>query len=241
MTLVVGIVAEGSTDIVVIQEYLSSWMNRHGEDVSVEIVTLQPQLDATSGQYGDGGWTFVKTWCEDNPAQMRSFEFAPLFEGDAPMDFLIVQLDGDRIEKYAKDHPDISLAGNLDARRRGQIVEEILKRWLWGSNQGRAADPREARHCLVATVRSLETWLVAGLDTSIVDPEEIEDPDSALMKLAPELDTKVVRGVTKLKKKWPSWKKLAQRTTASLEHIGRSCYHCGKLLAYADGARNREA
>ncbi|MDE0006113.1 MAG: hypothetical protein OXQ29_25770 [Rhodospirillaceae bacterium] len=241
MTLVVGIVAEGSTDIVVIQEYLSSWMNRHGEDVSVEIVALQPQLDATSGRYGDGGWTFVKTWCEDNPAHLRSLEFAPLFEGDAPMDFLIVQLDGDRIDDYTRDHPDISLAGNLDARRRGQIVEEVLKRWLWGPDPRRAADPNEARHCLVATVRSLETWLVAGLDTSVVDPEEIEDPELELMKLEPRLDTKVVGGVTRLKKNRPSWEGLAKRTTGSLEHIRTSCYHCGKLLAYADGARNREA
>ena len=84
-----------------------------------------------------------------------------------------------------------------------------------------SADPHEDSHCLVATVRALETWIVAGLDPSIPEPEEIEDPQQELMNL----------GHGRVRKNRRRWRSLAQQTQAELEHI--------RSLIDARDARNR--
>ena len=233
--LVVGIVAEGPTDIVVIAEYLSEWLAGHHDAATLEVLPVQPEQDATSGRFGAGGWTWVRTWCDNNRTAVRARSwFLPLFEGARPLDVLIVQLDGDRIAEYAAAYPDIVVPSSADATVRGSIVEAVLERWLWGGSSERSADPNQGRHCLVAAVRATEAWLVAGLDPSIAEPEEIEEPEQELMRLAPTLRTKRVRGVRRLKKYPPAWQNLAKQTRSQLSHIGVACPHCGKLLAYID-------
>ena len=235
MTVVVGIVAEGSTDIAVLGEYLSAWVTRHGASIRVEVRPVQPAIDATSGEFGSGGWTLVKTWCEEHSPGLRALDlFAPVFDGEQPLDFLIVQLDGDVIDEYTAFYPDITVPDKADAHERGIIIEQVLERWLWGSSEQRAVDPIGTRHCLVASIRALEAWLVAGLDPSISDPEEIEDPEKELMRLKPELETKVVAGAIRLKKLAPTWRALAQRTCGALPHIVATCAHCGRFLTYVD-------
>ena len=231
----VGIVAEGATDVVVIEEYLSAWLGRQHDPIGLEVRPVQPLLDATSGQFGDGGWTLVKAWCEDNSAAIRALGlFSQLFEGDQPLDILIVQLDGDRINEYTEIYPDIAVPDNADAGVRGTIIEAVLERWLWGSVQQRAADVNQGRHCLVASIRALEAWLIAGLDPSIPNPEEIEDPEMELMRVEPGLDTKAVGGVTRLKKNVLAWQELAQRSRGALPHIYTACPHFGTFLDYVD-------
>ena len=233
--LVVGIVAEGPTDVVVITEYLYAWLARHDNAPTLEVRPVQPEQDATSGLFGDGGWTLVKTWCENNPAVVRALSlFQPLFEGERPLDILIVQLDGDRIEEYSRFYPDIMVPANANATTRGSIVEEVLERWLWGGSSGRNVDPNQGSHYLVAAVRATETWIAAGLDPSLVEPEEIAEPEFELMRLAPELRTRCVGGVNRLNKYPPAWRRLAKQAGMQLAHIAVACPHCGKLLAYVD-------
>ena len=137
MNLVVGIVAEGSTDIAVLGEYLSAWVARH-ESVTLEVRPVQPTIDATSGEAGDGGWGAVKTWCEQHSPGFRALDlFSPLLEGEQPLDALIVQLDGDIVEEYTRFYPDITLSNAPDAHERAQVVELVLERWLWGSSERR--------------------------------------------------------------------------------------------------------
>ena len=178
MNLVIGIVAEGSTDIAVLEEYLSAWVARHAS-VTLEVRPVQPTIDATSGEAGDGGWGAVKTWCEQHSPGFRALDlFSSLLEGEQPLDALIVQLDGDIVEEYRRFYPDITLSNAPDAHERAQVVELVLERWLWGSSERRTADRTQGSHCLVATIRALEAWLVAGLDLAIAEPEQIEDPES---------------------------------------------------------------
>ena len=217
------------------EEYLAAWLAGRDEAVGLEVRPVQPELDATSSQFGDGGWTRVKTWCEDNSAGLRSLGlFSSLFEGERPLDFLIVQLDGDRIDEYTAFYPDIVVPINADAHARGAIVEEVLHRWLWNTAQRRAADGDQGRHCLVASIRSTEAWLVAGLDPSIPQPEEIEYPEIELMRVEPGLDTKRVAGVVRLKKNVRAWRQLARKTCVALPHICAACTHFGAFLAYVD-------
>ena len=233
--IVVGIVAEGPTDVVVMTEYLHAWLARHDSAPTLEVRPVQPEQDATSGLFGDGGWTFVKSWCENNTATVRALGlFQPLFQGERPLDVLIVQLDGDRVAEYSRPYPDIVVPTNADAAARGSIVEAVLERWLWGGSTKRNADPNQESHCLVAAVRATETWIVAGLDPSLDKPEEIAEPELELTRLEPTLRTRYVGGVNRLNKYPPAWRRLAKRAGEQLQHIAVACPHCGKLLAYMD-------
>ena len=233
MHLVVGVVAEGPTDVVVLDEYLATWVRELDDSATLEVRPLQPAIDATSGRLGDGGWTLVKAWCEDNPSEARTTDlFEPLFEGQPPVDVLLVQLDGDVIGDYAASYPDITVPQVPDAAARGNVVSLVLERWLWGSTERRHADPYGERHCLVATVRALETWIVAGLDTSVPAPEEVENPEQVLMTLEPGLPTK--RG--RLRKNRARWRSLALKTRTRLAHITSVCPHCEQFLSYFEAA-----
>lgn len=237
MHLVVGVVAEGPTDVVVLDEYLATWVRELDDSVTLEVRPLQPAVDATSGRFGDGGWTLVKAWCEGNPSEARTTDlFEPLFEGQPPVDVLLVQLDGDVIGDYAASYPDITVPQDPDAAARGNIVSLILERWLWGSTERRHADQHGERHCLVATVRALETWIVAGLDPSIPAPEEVENPEQELMNLEPGLPTKHGR----LRKKPARWHSLARRTRTQLAHIKSVCPHCEQFLSYFEATINEQ-
>lgn len=217
----------------VLHEYLSTWIQGLDDSVTLKVRPLQPAVDATSGRLGDGGWTLVKAWCENNPLEARATDlFEPLFEGQPPVDVLLVQLDGDVIGDYTAAYTDISVPQNPDAAARGTIVELILERWLWSSTERRHADPHAERHCLVATVRALETWIVAGLDPSIPEPEEIENPERELLNLEPGLPTKDGR----LRKNRERWWRLARKTRTQLEHIKAVCPHCKQFLSYFEAA-----
>ena len=99
----------------VLDEYLSTWIRALDESATLEVRPLQPAVDATSGRFGDGGWTLVKAWCESNPPEVRTFDlFEPLFEGQPPVDVLLVQLDGDVIGDYTAPYPDIRVPQNPD-------------------------------------------------------------------------------------------------------------------------------
>ena len=148
------------------------------------------------------------------------------------MDVLLVQLDGDVIGDYAAAYADITVPQNPDASARGILVNLILERLLWSSIERRHADPHAGRHCLVATVRALETWIVAGLDPSIPEPEEVENPEQELMNLEPGLPTR--RG--RLRKNRGKWRRLAQKTRTRLAHIKSVCPHCEQFLSYFETA-----
>ena len=219
---------------------MSAWLERLDGCIDLEVRALQPVVDATSGHYGDGGWTWVKTWCTENPPQVRADLFQPMFENERPLNLLLVQLDGDVIGEYASPYPDVMVPENPDAPMRGTIVEKVLAKWLWNSTDQRMADPHDGRHCLVATVRALETWIVAGLDHSIGDPEEIENPERELMNLEPGLPTRRGLGVKRLRKNRRDWRKLAKKTRTELEHIKSVCPQCDKFLTHVGAAINEQ-
>ena len=229
--MIVGIVAEGPTDVVILEEFLSERLKSGGVSVPLEIRPLQPAVDATSGIFEDGGWTWVRAWCANNPPEQRAVDlFQPLFEGDPPLDVLIVQVDGDAVGEYAKPYPHIPVPTNLDAPARGQVVEAVLEEWLWGGSKGRGHDPDASKHCLVAAVRTSEAWVVAGLDQSIPNPEDL-DPEVELMRIAPPgLRIRTRRGRRRPVKKPDFWRKLVRQTRQQLPHIVSVCPHCEKFL-----------
>ena len=112
----------------------------------------------------------MKTWCRNSPPEHRAADlFQPLFEGDRPLDVLLVQVDGDVVDEYARPYPYIQVPMNPDAPARGRIVEAVLEEWLWGGSQGRGYDPDASKHCLVAMVWTSETWFI-GVHLTPPDP-----------------------------------------------------------------------
>ena len=238
--MIVGVVAEGPTDVVILEEYLSEWLTSTGISVPLQIRPLQPAVDATSGTFGDGGWARVRAWCENNPPKDRAADlFQPLFERDQPVDVLLVQMDGDAIYEYTTPHPHIQVPMNPDAPARGQIVEAVLEEWLWGGSKRRGQDPYARKHCLVATVQASETWIVAGMDQSIRNPEEL-NPEDELMRIAPPgVRSRTRRGRKRLVKKPDIWRKLARQTRQYLPHIVSVCPHCERFLQCMEAMAKR--
>ena len=230
--MIVGLVTEGSTDIGTLEVYLREWARRFHWESKFEVRALQPPIDTTSGKFGDGGWQRVRAWCEENPTGTRKTTlFEPLFAGEQPLDFVLIQLDADVVSEYVQEFEDLSLPDELTAKVRADIVREVLARWLWESEQLRLVDPHEAAHCLVAAVQSLESWFIAALDKSVEEPEEV-DPETELMRIAPELPTKVRRGQLRLRKMIDEWRDLAERTKHEVEHIASCCPSFERLFQY---------
>jgi len=106
----IGIIAEGPTDQIVIQNILIGYFK---EDVSSHVRFLQPQYDETDKHKNDalgGGWSNVFNYC-------KSSRFTEAFEQN---DFIIVQIDTDVCEQV-----------NFDVKRKHldgteKTVEELI-------------------------------------------------------------------------------------------------------------------
>lgn len=228
--MIIGVIAEGPTDVVTLEVYLEEWFRRHFPRIPLQIRSLQPEIDATSGNFSDGGWTWVKTWCENNSSEDRTALYLqPVFENEQPCDILLILLDGDVVDEYTREYPDIQLPPILNAEARGLVVEEVLTRWLWGSYAAREQDLHANQQCLGKAVQALETWFVAGLDQDIEEPEEVT-PDSTLLDLVPSLPTRTRGGRSRLRKTTKRWRRLAECTKGNVDHIRGSCPHFRDLL-----------
>ena len=168
--MIVGIVAEGPTDVVILEEFLSERLKSGGVSVPLEIRPLQPAVDATSGTFEDGGWAWVRAWCANNPPEHRAVDlFQPLFEGDRPLDILIVQVDGDAVGEYTKPYPHIPVPMNPDARPAGRS-----SRRYWRNGYGvevRGAGLTPMRRSIVWWPRSGPRR--PGLSLEWIDPYRI--------------------------------------------------------------------
>ena len=228
--MIIGVVAEGPTDVVTLEVFLTEWFNRNLQGNNFEIRPLQPSIDSTSGVFSDGGWTWVKAWCENNPPRERAeLYFQPLFDGESPCDVLLVVLDGDVVDEYVRDYPEMNLPRILSSNSRARIVEEVLVRWLWGSMEGLQEDEFAPRYCLGKAIQALETWFIAGLDQSIFEPEEVA-PEQILLQLVPGLKTKMRGGRRRLTKTTKAWRVLAEDTRSEMVHIFDTCPHFRELI-----------
>ena len=89
-------------------------------------------------------------------------------------------------------------------------------------------EPHYDQHLKLPSVRNLEAWLVAGLDPSILDPEDI-DSAATLLALRPEL-AKTKNGRQVLDKSAKKWAQLANETAEHLTHISQVCVHLGDFF-----------
>lgn len=212
----IGIVSEGKTDFVVIETLLNEWSADYG--LELEILTLQPQIDESSGLWGDGGWSQVMLWCRDNPPEVRNGAiFGKLFEHEIPFDLIFVHLDADVIEEFVPHLSRTVMPDNIhDGRARYDFVLSVLDEWLW-PNAARSNDLNERKHLLLPAVRATESWLLAGMDTNIESPKDF-DPEVEMMNKFPNLIT-MKKGRQRLRKNYQKWAVMAKNISIEKEHL----------------------
>jgi hypothetical protein len=154
----IALVAEGPTDKIVIEAFLSAIL-----DKDFVLTLLQPEsLDAFSsfGKTG-GGWCGVVRWCKDRAAAgFNEFDTDPAMK---MFDFLIIHIDGDVADKqYADCGINFSSEGlplHIDTALVSQRVERlrsILCGWL-------GVETASARTIFCIPHLSTEAWVVACL------------------------------------------------------------------------------
>jgi len=227
---VVGLVAEGVTDLDFLKLCIEKTLGTYGFGRRVEFRDLQPEPDATSGQYGDGGWSRVHQWCVNNPPAARLSQYLqPLFEDERACDFLVVHLDGDVLADYADKVSSTPLPIEpWTGDTRAEFVRAALNEWLWPGDSDAAKD----KHLLAVMVRALETWLLAGYDVSLEHPEEV-GPIPLLRQASPHL-LQPVRPDARLRKRRKTWKKMAEEVIGNLPHIRSVCPCCDQFLAQVE-------
>lgn len=219
----VGIVAEGKSDFLVLKCYVEEWGKSYLPNEPIIVQSYQPTIDATSGEWGKGGWTLVKAWCDNNPPSTRKNQiFKPLFRHEESCDALVIQLDGDIVGHYIDSTPGVVLPGGvLNKIQRANLVNSVIEIWLWPNEELKTDRYSYDQHIKLPAIRTIEAWIVAGLDENIADPEEI-NAQAELMRLKPEL-TVQKKGRVQLKKSGKKWLGLAETTAEKLNHIRGKC------------------
>jgi len=230
--LVVGLVVEGKTDYEVLKPFIAQTLANQGYSSSeIVFLEIQPELDATSRQHRDGGWTRVMQWCLAHPPEDRDqLYFEEIFDDQHHCDVIVVQMDGDVIGEYAAHVHNTSLpTAPWDVAKRGGFVEAALNEWLWPS--GSISSYKDS-HILAVSVQAIETWLLAGYDHSIPNLEEI-DPTSLLISHKSDI-RKVENGRVKLTKSAEKWGQMTDEIIGNLSHIRRVCSYCDKFLTQVE-------
>lgn len=156
--LQIALVAEGPTDKIVIDAFLSAILKR-----SFILTLLHPEALDTFGGFGQlgSGWCGVARWCKSKAAAgFGSFEKDPTMR---IFDLLIIHIDGDVADKQYADcggnFPGKGLPLNLGLEmvaQRVEMLKSILCGWLAIQEPG-------ARTVFCIPHLSMEAWVVASL------------------------------------------------------------------------------
>ncbi len=216
--IIIGLIAEGTTDHVIIEEILKERFAPQ----DIEIRRLQPTPDQTSGK--GGGWAQVLGWCERHPPEQRHREWlsAPIFKGGPPpCDLMLFHLDTDAADKIAvaleipaSDEPIETLTRCLDLK-------------LWPPEEPRISEGRQLKFL---AKQCTETWIVAGGFPDWEDPEA-HDPIPKLIILNPGLEKRSEPGLLKAKKQ-KMWRRLFRKHLAGrVSEVADRCSALGNGLS----------
>lgn len=225
----IGIVAEGSTDQVVLKELLTAYFRHRAPDRVPEFHNLQPGEERNFG-IRDGGWTQVYKWCLRNPPQERHglFTGRKLFAGavdSQSCDVVVVHLDADICEKIGAKSPVTPVpTPESTPEERGKFIRDTLWHWLWP--EGSTPDDR---HFPAPAVEAVEAWLVAGL-TDDPEPEANRDILRRLAEADFALRGKPVPDEARQVQKKPgNYQRLAQHAAPNVTRIAQRCPHFAAL------------
>lgn len=170
----IGVICEGETDYIGIENFLGGALAQRGIDAS--FIPIQPNPDNTLG----GGWTRVLYWLEANPLQSRlkSLFGAGLFGGNLSgnrCDVLVIQMDtdilGDGSFETELTRLGVIATNPASITDRGQEIERIL---VHLSQIDNSTEVDKKKHIFSPTVESGETWCVAAFQKLDYDPEALQ-------------------------------------------------------------------
>jgi hypothetical protein len=138
MTITFGLIAEGPTDQIILEDILYGWL---GEDIVDEVRYLQPDID------GDGGWGKVFNYC-------RSSDFQLSLQTN---DYLIIQVDTDVSEEKGFDVTHRDKQGNIVSP---EILIENVKAKLIELIGSDFYQENSERIIFAISVHSMECWLL---------------------------------------------------------------------------------
>ncbi|PCJ39096.1 MAG: hypothetical protein COA81_11060 [Alphaproteobacteria bacterium] len=218
MAIKIGVIAEGITDQVVYDKFISEHFK--DEDFDLHFIKEQPG-DATSAS-PEGGWTQVQNWCRNNKSVFRN---AVLTQGlfkdpsnESKRDIFLFHLDSDAAEV-------IMLAANENGYdlttplKRGAYVRQKLTEWLWPGE----SNPNVSAHVVSIAVDAVEAWMICAINN---DPD-IETKDNLEKLLVAEIYEKVVYKIdpraNSPKKDKKTYEEICQRTLSGVSNIYANC------------------
>lgn len=199
----VGIVAEGSNDFPILQVFIENILPTTFPR-PINFVTLQPEPDATTGRYRGGGWGRVIGWCDNYSTGGLSTYFAPLFEGDIKLDFIVIHIDGDILPACANfcNYPhDVNIC---DANTKVIHMEKIIEIRL------NATVEHKKMLAIAVPLLHTEAWIMAGVDPNSQPWEAVDAKEAFLLN----------RGNVK---RADFYRIETQRAAANLELIRQQC------------------
>lgn len=145
MSLTVGIVAEGVTDQLVIQNILLGFFKDHLAEQDIYF-DQPPDISAEAERFGN--WALVMTYLQQG-------RHAEVFQ---MRDYLVVQIDSDvsPLQHFDVQHTDQATGRPLTNEELVSRIRERLCQWIGPANVERYAD----RFLFAISVHELECWLV---------------------------------------------------------------------------------
>ena len=173
----VGIICEGPTDFVAIENFFGAAMAANG--IECEFVSVQPDMDNTRP---NGGWASVLNWLLKNPPDARALRYfgSGLFSiSSASYDALLIQMDADilddpNFQRFSINHLGYHVKVAEASSERADEIREVLR------IAGRFGDMTERdqnRHVLSPAVESTENWCVAAFTMPPNDFETLSNQD----------------------------------------------------------------
>ncbi|OCS90847.1 hypothetical protein [Caryophanon latum] len=166
MTLNIGFVTEGPTDVVLLEALL-----KHILKQPFVTSVLQPIGSADVG-YGanGGGWKGVQRWCEEIAVKTG---FQNFLTGSNAYDLLIFQIDLDVAREKEVNCYDIEESITQNVTR----LQQQICSWL-------QIDEEEMKCPVILTIPAdnLEAWMLAYLNTDEQEIEKIQKPDKLLAR-----------------------------------------------------------
>ncbi|NQT34985.1 hypothetical protein HQ587_07340 [bacterium] len=211
----VGIVAEGITDILVIEKIVRSCLD------DIDVKRIQPDYPHCLGS--KSGWKGVRSWCEEFGEELETYLIGIT---NKPINVLIIHLDASMAHKVNANKPCPPASDSTD------ILRDIIRmNWL-----GLQSKPPY----LVFVTPSLqtETWVVGVLDQTFPNLECSDKVEGELVRRRKLRWKGGRRRPRKLQKSYKRYKPLAKQVAESFQDLCKICTEADRFKNETENAFN---
>jgi len=206
MTIRVGIVAEGPSDWLALEEL----MKAIHPDIDFDFVHLRPDMTLVS--QSPHGWKGVRAWCQQEGARLEALlSGVPGF----PIHLLVIHVDCSMAHNVSALHPCPPARDTADALRK-----VLVQDWL--------SLPTLPGFAVLATPsRTTDAWIVAALDPPYDGNVLLECDDDAERELVRRRFLRLRNG--EVKKPAARYLPLAESMAQALDHVCDVCTEAARF------------